>query len=144
VPHRRLTALPLALLASVALAGCAVDIKPGSVPAPFSVAPVPSASAGQPAYICTAVYKILTDGAVTLAEYVAGSGDDAKQGMRQTFSSMATEVSAQSAVATDPDLKRAIDAIAADLTAGSRQADPAAYVNGRFQTVGQKLDGVCQ
>jgi hypothetical protein len=33
--------------------------------------------------------------------------------------------------------------MSADLSAGARQDDPRAYVEGGFTTVGQKLDGHC-
>jgi hypothetical protein len=144
VPHRRLTALPAALVATAALAaGCSIEVSPESVPVPFSIAPTPSASAGVPKYVCTAAYKILTDGAVRLAGYVTGSGDAAKKGMRDTFSEMATKVNAEADGTTDAGLQEALRAVAGDLTTASQQSDPKAYVNGGFQTVGQKLDGAC-
>lgn len=145
VPHRRLLVLPLALAATAALAaGCSIELSPSAVPAPFSVAPTPSESAGVPKYVCTAAYKILTDGAVRLAGYAAGSGDDAKEGMRQTFTDMAAKVDAEAALTYDTDLQQALRTVAADLTAGARQSDPKSYVDGGFQTVGQKLDGACE
>jgi hypothetical protein len=144
VPQRRLTAVTLALVATAALAAaCEIDVKPGSIPAPFSIAPVPSASADQPKYVCTAVYKILTDGAVRLAEFATGSTDEAKQGMRDTFADMATETTAAGVKSTDPVLRERIDKIAEQLNAGSRETDPKAYLNGGFTTVGQNLDGAC-
>jgi len=144
VPHRRLTALSLAVAATAALAaGCAIEVSPESVPVPFSVAPIPSASAGVPKYVCTAAYKILTDGAVRLAGYLAGSGDAAEKGMRDTLTDMAAKVTAEADRTTDPALQQALRAVAGDLTSGSRQSDPKAYVGGGFETVGQKLDGAC-
>lgn len=148
MPQRRLAALPAALLAvllsTAALAGCSIEISPDSaVPVPFSVAPTPSASAGVPAYVCTAAYKILTDGAVRLAETMTGAGDKADQGMRDTFTDMAAKLTAEAAGTSDGPLREALTAVAADLTAGARQPDPRSYVNGGFQTVGQKLDPAC-
>ncbi len=145
MPHRRRrTAVPAVLLTAAALGtGCSIEVAPGAVPVPFSVEPVPSASAGLPAYVCTATYKILTDGAVRLAGYAAGSGDAAADGMRRAFTDMAAQVDAAAARTTDPALRQALGGIAADLTAGARQPDPRAYVDGGFRTVGQKLDGVC-
>jgi hypothetical protein len=144
VPHRRLAALPLALLAAAGLAaGCAIEVQADSIPVPFSVAPTPSASAGVPKYVCTAAYKILTDGAVHLAAYVGGAGENAEKGMRDTFTGMAAQVTAEADRTTDAELEQALRAVADDLTAGAGQADPKAYVDGGFQTVGQKLDGAC-
>jgi hypothetical protein len=143
VPHRRLTALPLALIAGVSLAGCAIEISPESVPVPFSVAPIPSASAGVPAYVCTAAYKILTDGAVQLGLKMNSSSDSAKQDMRDAFTGMAAKLDEQAAGTTDQQLKQALAAVSGDLRAAAGQSDPKAYVNGGFQTVGQKLDGAC-
>jgi hypothetical protein len=146
VPHRRRTALALALVASSALAGCSgsIEIPAGSVQAPVSIQPIPSASRGVPKYVCTAVYQILTDGAVKLAGYVDGTGDKAKQSMRDAFADMSTKVSATGAETTDVELQRATAKISASLSAASQAGDPAAYVNGDFQTVGQNLDGACQ
>ena len=137
-------ALPLALTAGAA-AGCEFDVEvaPGSIPAPVSVAPVPSASAGRPEYVCTAVHKILTDGALRLAEYATGSGDDADAGLRKTFADMAAQVSGAAARSTDPAQREAAADVVADLTAGARAADPRAYLDGGSATVGQKLDGTC-
>lgn len=144
VPNRRPAALLLALAATSALAtGCSIDVAPGSVPVPFSVAPIPSASAGIPKYVCTAAYKILTDGAVRLAEFAANSGDKAADGMRQTFTDMAAQVDATAATTSDADLKQALGTISAKLTAGAQESDPKTFVNGDFQTVGQTLDGHC-
>ena len=145
MPQRRLTALTIALVATAGVAaGCAVELKPGdSLPVPFSVAPTPSASAGVPAYTCTAAYKILTDGAVRLAGFVNSSSDSAKKGMRDAFADMATKFDREAALTSDPELKQALSAVSSDLTAGSQQPDPKAYVDGGFQTVGQKLDGAC-
>jgi hypothetical protein len=145
VPHRRHLVLPIALAATAVLtAGCSVELAPGAVPAPFSIAPTPSESAGVPKYVCTAAYKILTDGALRLAGYAGGSGDDAKQGMRQTFTDMAAKVDAEAALTPDTELKEALRTVSADLTAGAQQSDPKKYIDGGFQTVGQKLDGACE
>jgi hypothetical protein len=146
VPYRRLTALPLALVATAALsAGCAIEISPGAVqaPVPFSVAPTPSASSGVPKYVCTAAYKILTDGAVRLAEYMTGSSDKAKQGMRDTFTDMAAKLTTEADGTTDTALAQALRTVSADFTTAAQQADPKSYVNGGFETVGQKLDDAC-
>ncbi|GIE95074.1 hypothetical protein [Paractinoplanes rishiriensis] len=132
------------LLATVTLtAGCGIEVKADAIPVPFSVAPTPSASAGVPEYVCTAAYKILTDGAVHLAGFVSGSGDSAEQGIRDTFTGMAAQVTAEAERTTDAELKQALGTVAADLTAGAKQADPRAYVDGGFATVGQKLDAAC-
>jgi hypothetical protein len=144
VPQRRLTALPLAVIATASLAGCAIELSPESVPIPFSVAPTPSGSAGVPAYVCTAAYKILTDGAVQLAVKMSSSSDSAKQDMRDAFTDMATKLDREAAGTADQDLKQALAAVSSDLTAAAQQPDPKAYVNGGFQTVGQKLDSACK
>ncbi|MGX6601449.1 hypothetical protein ACWKSP_04820 [Micromonosporaceae bacterium Da 78-11] len=144
MPHRRLTALALAVVASTTLAGCEIDLQPGSVQAPFSIAPTPSASHGVPKYVCSAVYKILTDGAVQLAGYLQGTSDEAKQGMRDTFTDMSAKVTAAGAETTDADLKQATARIATSLTAASAQVNPKAYVDGDFATVGQNLDEACK
>jgi hypothetical protein len=145
VPHRRRTARLLGLLATAALAaGCGIQVSPASVPVPFSVAPTPSASAGVPAYVCTAVYKILTEGAVRLAGLVGGSGDSARDGIRKALTDMAAEVDEEAGRTGDADLQRALRGISGDLSAGARQSDPQAYVDGGFPTVGQKLDGTCE
>ncbi|GAA0471623.1 hypothetical protein Ade02nite_51100 [Paractinoplanes deccanensis] len=144
MPRRRLTLLPLALAATAALAaGCEIDIAPEAIPAPISIAPTPSASAGVPKYVCSAVYKTLTDGALKLAQYAASSSDEAKANMKRTFTDMAAQVDAEVARVSDPQLRTALQDISADLTAGAQQSDPAAYIEGDFQTVGQKLDGKC-
>lgn len=137
---RRLAVL---LATAMLIAGCAIEVKADAIPVPFSVAPTPSASAGVPEFVCTAAYKILTDGAVDLAGYVSGTGDSAEQGMRDTFTAMATRVTAEADKTSDARLKQALRTVADDLTAGARQADPKAYVDGGFQTVGQKLDDAC-
>lgn len=145
MPRRRLTAVPL-VVASVALAaGCSIEISPDAVsaPIPFSVAPTPSASAGVPKYVCTAGYKILTDGAVKLAGYIRGSGPHNTQGLRDTLTEMAGKFTAEADKTTDPALQSALREVAASLTAGAQQPDPKAYANGDFQTVGQKLDAAC-
>jgi hypothetical protein len=141
VPHRRrLAALPLALIATAALAaGCAVEVKADSIPVPFSVAPTPSASAGVPKYVCTAAYKILTDGAVRIAGNLNGN----EQGMRDAFDDMSGRLTAEADKTSDAELGQALRAVAGDLTAAARQDDPRAYVDGGFQTVGQKLDDAC-
>lgn len=144
MPHRRLAALVLALLAPAALAGCAIKLNPESMPAPFTQAPVPSASTGQPAYVCTAVYQILTSGAARLGSYVGGHTDGARKNMQSTLADMAGKISAEGAKTTDAQLKTAIAGISADLTAGSQQTDPTAFINGDFTTVSQKLDGHCK
>ncbi|GIM93387.1 hypothetical protein [Paractinoplanes toevensis] len=144
MPHRRRTALTITLVATAGLAaGCAIEISPEAVPVPFSVAPTPSASAGVPAYTCTAAYKILTDGAVRLAGVADSSSDSAKEKMRDTFTDMAAKVDKEAALTSDPELKQALSAVSSDLTAAARQPDPKSYVNGGFETVGQKLDGAC-
>jgi hypothetical protein len=128
----------------VALAtGCAAKIDPSSMPAPFSQGPVPSASTGQPAYVCTAVYQILTSGAARLSNYAGGHTEADRTGLRTTLGEMASKVSAQGTETTDAQLKTAIDGVAADLRAGSQQPDPSSYLSGDFTTVGQKLDGHC-
>jgi hypothetical protein len=144
VPRRLMLALVATTVATTALAaGCSVELKPGAVPAPISIAPTPSASAGVPKYVCSTAYKILTDGAFKLAQYATSSGDDAKAAMRQTFTDMAAQVDAEIARTTDPALKSALTSMSSELTAAGKQSDPAAYLNGDFQTVGQKLDGKC-
>ncbi|WP_433293410.1 hypothetical protein ACQP2F_30550 [Actinoplanes sp. CA-030573] len=146
MPRRRLTAVPL-FAATVALAaGCSIEVSPDAVsaPIPFSVAPTPSSSAGVPKYVCTAGYKILTDGAVKLAGYIRGSGPHNTQGLRDTFTEMAAKFTAEAdKTTTDPALQSALREVAASLTAGAQQPDPKAYANGDFQTVGQKLDAAC-
>jgi len=143
VPQRRLTALPLALLASASLAACSIEISPESMPVPFSVAPTPSASAGVPKYVCTAAYKILTDGAVRMAGFIGGDSEHSRQGLRDALTDMAAKINTEATRVTDADLKQALDAVSADLTAGAQGTDPRGYVNGGFQTVGQKLDAAC-
>lgn len=143
--RRRTAAVPAALLVIAALAaGCEIKVDPGSVSAPFSVAPVPSASAGQPMYVCTAVYKILTEGAVKAAAYATGSDATAKDGLRKTFTDMAGQVTAAGAKSDDPAQKTAVDEVAAALTKGGQATDPQAFLNGEFSTIGQKIDGTCQ
>ncbi|WP_221329956.1 hypothetical protein [Actinoplanes sp. L3-i22] len=142
---RRRTAMTVTLLAVAALAaGCEIKVNPGSVSAPFSVAPIPSASAGQPMYVCTAVYKILTDGAVQAAAYATGSDAAAKDGLRKTFTEMAGQVTAAGAKSDDPAQKTAVDQVAAALTTAGQAEDPQAFLNGEFSTIGQKIDGTCQ
>ncbi|WIN00780.1 hypothetical protein ACTOB_002634 [Actinoplanes oblitus] len=140
----RRVAASVTLLATAALAaGCEIELNPDSIPAPFSVAPVPSASAGQPKYVCTAVYKILTDGAVKAAGWATHKGDDAKAGLQKTFADMATQVTAAGAQSSDPAQRAAVDEVAAALTRGSQSEDPKAFLNGDFVTVGQKIDNTC-
>ena len=140
MPHRRLAALPLGLLATAALAaGCAVEVKADDLPIPFSVAPTPSASAGVPKYVCTAAYQILTDGAVHLAGNLNGD----EQGLRDTFTDMAGRLTAEADGTSDAELSQALRTVAGDLTAAAKQDDPAAYAKGGFATVGQKLDPAC-
>jgi hypothetical protein len=149
VPQRRLTGLALALIASLtlvatgAMASCSIDIPVGDVSGPFSQAPVPSASVGQPAYVCTAVYKILTDGAATLTNYVGGSSDSAKQHMRDALSAMASKVTLEGERTSDTALRTAIDQIAGRLTDASKLDDPRTYIKGDFQTVSNPLDANC-
>jgi hypothetical protein len=143
MPHRRVAGLALALLAPAALAACEIKLDPASVPAPFSQAPVPSASTGQPAYVCTAIYQVLTSGAARLTSYAGGTSDADHQHVRTILADMATKVSAAGANATGARLRTAIDDISADLTSASQQIDPSSYLNGGFTTVGRKLDGLC-
>ena len=138
MPHRRLTAL--LVLVATTIAGCTVEVSPDVLPVPFSVAPTPSASAGVPKYVCTAAYKILTDGAVHLAGFMTGSGTT---GLRDTLTDMAAQFDAEAARTTAPELRQALGAVSDDLNSGANQPDPKAYVNGGFQTVSQKLDDAC-
>jgi hypothetical protein len=145
VPHRRRATVTTAVLAASAVlaAGCdgvEIEIPPGSLPAPVSIAPIPSASAGQPEYVCTAVYKVLTEGAVRLAEYTVN--DDA-EGLKRTFAGMAAQISAAGNLSLDAAQRTATGQIADALAGASRQADPKAFLNGEFTTIGQKLDGTC-
>jgi len=141
---RRHTVLATSVLAAAALtAGCSIEISPDAVPVPISIAPTPSESAGVPKYVCSAVYKVLTDGAVRLALDSAKSGDEAVAGMHQTFTDMAAKVDAEAARTTDTGLRQALGEISSGLTAGAQQSDPRTYLNGGFQSVGQKLDGHC-
>ncbi|MFI1996491.1 hypothetical protein [Actinoplanes sp. NPDC020271] len=141
--RRRIT-VPVTLLAVAAFAaGCEIKVDPGSVSAPFSVAPIPSASAGQPKYVCTAIYKILTDGAVKAAAYATGTDDAAKDGLRKTFGEMATQVTEAGAKSDVPTQKTAADQIAARLTAASTATDPQAFLNGDFTTISQTIDDTC-
>jgi hypothetical protein len=107
------------------------------------VAPTPSGSAGVPKYVCTTAYKVLTDGAVRLAGYVRGDGEHNRQGLRDTLTDMAAKLDAETVRVTDPALKEALGSVSADLTAAAQGPDPKGYVNGGFQTVGQKLDSAC-
>ncbi|MEU4160162.1 hypothetical protein [Actinoplanes sp. NPDC026670] len=145
MPHRRRTAVTAALvMASAALAagcdGIEIEIPAGSLPAPVSIAPIPSASAGQPEYVCTAVYKVLTEGAVRLAEHTVN--DDA-EGLKRTFADMAAEISAAGGRSVDAAQRAAAGEIADALAGASRQGDPKAFLNGDFATIGQKIDGTC-
>src|SRR4051794_5421884 len=126
VPHRGRIVLPVLAATALLAAGCSIEVPPGAVPVPFSIAPVPSASATQPKYICTMAYKILTDGAVRVAQHAAGSGDD--DALRQTFTDLATQLNEQAAKATDPELKQALTKTSDELTAGARQGDPKAFL----------------
>ncbi|MEU4694836.1 hypothetical protein [Actinoplanes sp. NPDC023714] len=137
MPQRRRTAVPTAMIAAlITLGACEVDVTPASIPAPFSVAPVPSASAGRPAYVCTAVYKILTDGAVKLAT----GGEDR---MRDTFAAMAADVKEAGATSLDTAQRAKVETIAASLERGAEAADPKAYLAADFPTIGRELDGTC-
>ncbi|WP_433795576.1 hypothetical protein [Actinoplanes sp. CA-252034] len=145
MPHRRRTAVATALLvASAALAagcdGIEIEIPAGSLPAPVSIAPIPSASAGQPEYVCTAVYKVLTEGAVRLAEHTVN--DDA-EGLKRTFADMAGQIAAAGDRSTDAAQRAAAGGIADTLSAASRGTDPKAFLNGEFTTIGRRLDGTC-
>ncbi|MEV0898113.1 hypothetical protein [Actinoplanes sp. NPDC049802] len=145
MPQRRRTAVTVTLIAALAVsaAGCdgiEIEVPAGSLPAPVSIAPVPSASAGQPRYVCSTVYKILTEGAVRLAEHTAN--DDAA-GLQKTFADMAGQVTAAAEQSADPAQRDAADEIAAALTEASRQPDPEAFLTGEFATIGQKIDGTC-
>ncbi|MEV4348466.1 hypothetical protein AB0J83_28765 [Actinoplanes sp. NPDC049596] len=142
MPRRHLALLPLLATAALA-AGCEVDLAPGAVPAPISINPTPSESAGVPKYVCSAVYKTLTEGALKVAQYAASSSDEAKANIKQTFTDMAAEVDAEVTRTTDASLKTALQDISSDLKGGAQQSDPTAYLKGDFQTVGQKLDGNC-
>ncbi|MFB9333908.1 hypothetical protein [Actinoplanes octamycinicus] len=140
----RRVAASVTLLATAALAaGCEIELDPETIPAPFSVAPVPSASADQPKYVCTAVYKILTDGAVKAAGWATRKGDDATAGLQKTFADMATQVTEAGAKSSDPAQRAAVDEVAAALTKGSQSPDPKAFLNGDFVTIGQKIDSTC-
>jgi hypothetical protein len=144
MPQRRLTGLTLALAATAALAACEIDIDPSSMPAPFSQAPVPSASVGQPGIVCTAVYQILTSGAARMSGAVGRNSASAHRALQEELADMATRVSAEGAKSVDTRLRHATDEMAAELTAASRQPDPSSYVDGGFTTVGQKMDGLCE
>jgi hypothetical protein len=143
MPQRRLAGLTLAVAAVAALAACEIKIDPSSVPAPFSQAPVPSASTGQPAYVCTTVYQILTSGAARLTGSVGGKSAKDHQATQATLADMATRISAEGTRTTDPGLRQAIGDIAAELTTASREPDPSSYVNGGFTDIAHKLDGRC-
>ncbi|GAB2566053.1 hypothetical protein Aab01nite_46750 [Paractinoplanes abujensis] len=125
------------------LAGCQVDATPGSHPVPISNAPVPTASAGVPEYVCAATDKILHDGASRLATLATGSGDEVTTGVQRTLADMASQVAAERAAVSDVGLLDALQKISDELAAGAARPDPVAYVNGDFPTVGQKLDGHC-
>jgi hypothetical protein len=145
VRQRRRTNWTAALLAACAVlvTGCdgiEIDVPAGSLPAPVSIAPIPSASAGQPEYVCTAIYKILTDGAVRLAEHTVSN--DA-EGLKRTFADMSAQVAAAGAKSTDAAQRTAAEAISDALSDGSQAADPKAFLEGEFVTIGKKLDGTC-
>ncbi|MBL7258424.1 hypothetical protein [Paractinoplanes lichenicola] len=139
--HRRLVLLPLGLAAL--LAGCQNEGTPASTPMPISMAPIPTASEGVPEYVCAATQEILTEGAERLATLAAGTGDEVATGMQRTLADMATQVAAERTGVTDIGLLDALQKISEELSAGATRPDPLAYVNGDFQTVGQKLDGLC-
>ncbi|MBB2943696.1 hypothetical protein FB565_003425 [Actinoplanes lutulentus] len=159
--QRRRTAVPTAMIAALtatltaaatmSLSACEFDvapgsISPGSIPVPFSVAPVPSASVGQPAYVCTAIYKILTDGAVRLAGHISSDGSATggdQDELRDTFAAMAADIEKAGATSTDPAQREKIMALATSLDQGAKAADPQAYLSGEFPTIGQELDGTC-
>ncbi|MFC7532901.1 hypothetical protein [Actinoplanes sp. GCM10030250] len=148
VPQRRRTTLSLALAAcliasGVLAAGCEIEAEPGSLPIPVSIAPAPSASAGQPKYVCSAVQAILLQGGVRLAEYATGDGAEAREGMQQTFADMAGQITTAGEQSSDPAQRAAADAIAGDLTRASQSGDPETFLNGEFVTIGQKLDATC-
>jgi hypothetical protein len=143
MPQRRLTGLILTVAAVAALAACEIKVDPSSMPAPFSQAPVPSASTGRPAYVCTALYQILTSGAAELSGSVGGRSASARQATQRTLADMATRISAEGAKTADPELRQATDDISAELTAASKQPDPSSYIDGGFTTISQKLDGHC-
>jgi hypothetical protein len=144
VPQCRLAAVPLTLLATAALAaGCTIEVKADTLPIPFSVAPTPSASAGVPEYVCTAAYRILTEGAVHLAGSLTDS-PSAEKRVREAFTDMSGQLTAEAGRTSDIALQRALLAVAGDLTAAAEQDNPKAYVDGGFQTVGQKLDAACE
>jgi hypothetical protein len=151
MPYRRPTVpalLTAALLgaAGAGLSACSIDIPvdPGSVPAPFSQAPVPSASAGRSPYVCTAAYRTLTGGAAQLANGLRKSGDEGVTAIRGTLTSMAGELTAEAAVAEDPALGEALRSLAGKLTQGAARSDPKAYVQGDFQDIGKSLDPACK
>jgi hypothetical protein len=136
------TAAVLAVSAMLA-AGCdgiEIEVPAGTLPAPVSIAPIPSASAGQPEYVCTAVFKILTEGSVRLAEHAVSN--DA-EGLKRTFADMSTQVSEAGNRSADTAQRNAAAAIADALADGSRQADPTAFMEGEFVTIAQKMDGTC-
>jgi len=143
MPQRRLAGLTLAVAAAAALSACEIKLDPSSVPAPFSQAPVPSASAGRPAYVCTTIYQILTSGAARLTGSIGGSSAADRQATRATLADMGSRISAEGAKSDDAGLRQATDDIAAELTAASKQPDPSTYVNGDFANVSHQLDGHC-
>ncbi|GAA4959959.1 hypothetical protein [Actinoplanes utahensis] len=146
VPQRRRTALTAVILAALAAlaAGCdgiEIEVPAGSLPAPVSIDPIPSASAGEPRYVCSAAYQILTDGAVRLAEHASGERVD---GLRQTLSDMSAKMSAVSARADDASQRATVDRIAGSLATGSQEPDPRSFIDGDFTTIAQRLDGTCR
>jgi hypothetical protein len=145
VRERRRTVWTAALLvaSAVLVAGCdgiEIEVPAGSLPAPVSIAPIPSASAGQPGYVCTAVHQILTEGAVRLAAQTAGNDTE---GLRRTFADMSDQVSAAGDRSTDAAQRTATEAISDALADGSRLTDPTTFLEGDFATIGRKLDGTC-
>ena len=141
VPHRRRTAVTVAVVTVLAglAAGCdgiEIEVPPGSLPAPVSIAPALSASAGQPAYVCSAVHKVLTDGVIRLA---GAGGQDAQR----MLADMAGQVTTAGEASLDPAQRAAADSIAASLTEASRRPDPTTFVTGELTTLGRHLDGTC-
>jgi hypothetical protein len=145
VRQSRRTIWTAALLATSAMivAGCdgiEIEVPSGSLPAPVSIAPIPSASAGQPEYVCTAVFKILTEGSARLAEHTVNND---VEGLQRTFADMSAQVAEAGGKSSDTAQRAAAAAIADALSDGSRLADPKSFLEGDFATIGQRLDGTC-
>ncbi|GIE36496.1 hypothetical protein Ait01nite_095410 [Actinoplanes italicus] len=141
--RRTIETAALLAASAVLVAGCdgiEIEVPAGSLPAPVSIAPVPSASAGQPEYVCTAVYKILTDGAVRLAEHTVNNDTE---GLKRTFADMSAQVSAAGGKSTDAAQRTATEAISGALADGSRLTDPKTFLEGDFAIIGRRLDGTC-